>query len=321
VIFERASDIINDHIFLQVKDLVPGSDVFLKIEGLNPAGSIKIKTAVSLIEQAESEGMLVHGKSRIIESSSGNLGIALSMVCSATGYPLTIVTDINASAASIAAMKALGTEVIVVGEPDAHGGFLHGRLGLLRRRLDEDDRLIWLNQYKSPANTRVHKNLTASSIHNELGRIDYLFVGVGTSGTLMGCVDFRRENALTHKIIAVDSIGSVTFGGEGARRFLPGLGASRVPEIFQDDGSFQKLLVSEGDAIACCRDFARQTGMLVGGSTGTVLAGILSLRESIPEGSRVVAISPDLGDKYLSTIYSDDWLISHPSLTSEVVDV
>ncbi|MFE3519182.1 2,3-diaminopropionate biosynthesis protein SbnA [Streptomyces sp. NPDC059166] len=321
MIYQNATEIVHDDVFLALPGFLPGSDVYLKIEGLNPASSIKFKAAIRLVEQAERAGTLVPGVSRVVESSSGNLGIALSIVCAIKGYPLTVVADLNTVESAVLAMEALGAEVAVITEPDENGGFLHRRLVLVDDMLKADPNLVWLNQYRSRANVEAHRDTTARSIHREFGPIDYLFVGVGTSGTLMGCLEYRREQKLTHRVVAVDAEGSITFGGSPRRRYIPGLGSSRMPEIFLDDGSFHKVLVPENESIAQCRHVARSYGLLVGGSTGTVLAGVRRMRDEIPPGSRIVVISPDLGDKYLSTLYSERWLNDHPTLIKEPTHV
>ncbi|MBB5935019.1 2,3-diaminopropionate biosynthesis protein SbnA [Streptomyces zagrosensis] len=307
MIFERASDVVMDDVFLRLPGFLATSEVFLKLEGLNPAGSVKLKTAVALIESLERAGSL-HPGSRIIESSSGNLGVALSVACTAKGYALTVVTDPNAARHSIRVMESLGTDVVVVTTRDAQGGFLHTRINYIHQRLAQDPDLVWLNQYANPAGVRAHRDRTAAAIHEGLGTVDALFVGVGTTGTLMGCVEYFAEHSPTTRVVAVDSVGSVTFGMPAAPRFIPGLGASRRPELFADTGRFEKTLIAEADTVAMCRRVAERYGLLVGGSTGTVLAAVQQFAPTLPEGSRVAVISPDLGDKYVDTVYSDTWV-------------
>ncbi|MEV4741749.1 2,3-diaminopropionate biosynthesis protein SbnA [Streptomyces sp. NPDC049555] len=307
MIYEKASDVVLDDIFLRLPGFLPAGEVFLKLEGLNPAGSVKLKTAVALVESMEREGTLRPG-SRVIESSSGNLGVALSVVCAAKGYPLTVVTDPNASRHSLRVMRSLSTEVIEVTTRDAQGGFLNTRITYIHRRLAEDPTLVWLNQYANPAGVRAHRDRTAASVHKGLGTVDALFVGAGTTGTLMGCVEYFAEHSPGTRVVAVDAVGSVTFGGPAAPRFIPGLGTSRRPELFTDAGGFEKLLVAEPDTVAMCRRVAETYGLLVGGSTGTVLAAVQQLAPTLATGSRVAVISPDLGDKYIDTVYSDAWV-------------
>jgi 2,3-diaminopropionate biosynthesis protein SbnA len=307
MIFENAYQVITETEFLHLADFIPDAQVFLKLEGLNPAGSVKLKTAIGLIESMEETGIITpHG--RVIESSSGNLGIALAMVCSAKDYQLTIVTDPNATRQSIQIMRSLGAEVAQVTTQDARGGFLNTRIDYVGRRLAADPGLVWLNQYANPANVRVHRERTAKAIHRELGRVDALFVGAGTSGTLMGCVEYFIRHSPRTRLVAVDTFGSVTFGGQAARRFIPGLGSSIRSGIYADRGDFEKVVIREAATVAMCRFVAARYGLLTGGSTGTVLAAVRQLAPTLQAGARVAAISPDMGDRYLDTIYDDDWV-------------
>lgn len=312
MIFQNVNDIVLDDIFLELPDFVPGLQVLVKLEGLNPAGSIKLKTAVALVADAERRGIVAPG-GRLIESSSGNLGVALSMVCAARGYQLTIVTDANANASAVSAMRALGTRVEFIESPDSNGGFLHRRIAFIHKELVRDPTLVWLNQYANAANPAAHRDRTIRSLHAQLPDTDVLLVGVGTSGTLMGVLEYRRRHGFPARVVAVDAEGSVTLGGPSGRRYIPGLGASRRPEIFKDTDEFEKILISELATVTVCREVARRYGFLAGGSTGSVLAAARTISCTIPAGSRIVVISPDLGDRYLDSIYSDRWVASRLS--------
>jgi cysteine synthase A len=307
MIYDAAYEIITDDILLRLPSLSPNADVYLKIEGLNPTGSIKLKTALGLIQDAEQRGRLSPGGS-VIESSSGNLGIALSSVCAAKGYAFTCVVDPNTAAASVAHMRALGAEVVVVDTVDINGGYLHSRIAYIERRLAAEPDLVWLNQYANPANPRVHYEQTAAALLKELGRIDHLFVGVGSTGTFVGVAEYLRRHSPATRIVAVDACGSVTFGGAAGRRFIAGLGSSRRPELCRPELADEVVLVAEADAIRQCRRLARQTGLLVGGSTGSVIAAVIQCAAGFHTRRRVAAISPDLGDRYLQTVYHDDWV-------------
>lgn len=307
MIFEKISDLILDDLFLALRDLAPGRNVLLKIECMNPVGSIKMKTAVALIEDLEAAGALVP-RSRVIESSSGNLGIALAAICATRGYDLTIVTDPNTTSDAIAMMRAFGATVEIVSTIDESGGYLGSRIAYIKAALNAAPGLVWPNQYSNPANSRAHQQTTASAIFKELGHVDALFVGVGTAGTLQGCLDFIRSMNARTEVFAVDTIGSVTFGGRPGARYIPGIGASRRPELFQDSGDFHKLLVDERDAIRECRFMAREHGLLVGGSTGSVLAAARRVCGKLDEGALVVIISPDSGEKYLRSVFCDKWV-------------
>ena len=303
---ESISSLNNDLAFLEVRGLIQGK-LFLKIEALNPAGSIKLKAAVGMIGALEREGRIERG-ARLIESSSGNLGVALAAVCAERGYAFTCVIDPNTSEQNRKTIEALGSKVVVVRERDANGGYLGSRIRYIEDVIANDPGTVWLNQYANLANPTAHHDTTARSIAENFDRIDYLFIGAGTTGTLMGCKSFFRAHRPDTRIIAVDSIGSVTFGYPPSPRFIPGLGTSRRPEIFDPEGLFALERVEEGDAVRLCRWLARSHGLLAGGSTGTVLAGLRAWSDRISQDAVVVAISPDLGERYLDTIYSDDWV-------------
>lgn len=315
MIYRHGYEMVTDDIFLQLPELVAGSDVFLKLEGLNPAGSVKLKTALSLIEDAEHRGLLAPG-TPIIESSSGNLGIALSSICATKSYPFTCVVDPNTSTTSADHMRALGTEVVVVDSLDANGGFLASRIAYIQQRTAADPRMLWLNQYANQANPRAHYEQTGRSMLKELQQIDYLFVGAGSTGTFVGCAQYLREYSPETRIVAVDAVGSVIFGTRPGQRFLPGLGASRPPELCRPELADEVVLVAEPEAIRECRRLARDHGLLTGGSTGSVLAPVRHYAAGFPAGSRIAAISPDLGERYLRTVYNDAWVAERYGLLS-----
>ncbi|MDT9002104.1 2,3-diaminopropionate biosynthesis protein SbnA [Paucibacter sp. APW11] len=310
------SDIVNDRNFVKLRGLGL-SQLHLKIEALNPSGSIKMKTALGLIGDLEARGC-IGPQTILIESSSGSLGVALSIICAERGYRFSCVVDPNTSPQNIKMMKALGAEVTVVDQRDENGGFLATRIAHIGRVVAADPRYIWLNQYANPENPRAHARTTAASILKSFEQVDYLFVGAGTTGTLMGCLQRFSEDSPHTRVIAVDSIGSVTFGTPAGKRFIPGLGTSRRPEIFNPAGLHALELVAEADAIAMCRYLARSNGILAGGSTGTVLAAVYRWRDRMPEDACVVAISPDLGERYLDSVYDDAWVRERFGLIPEL---
>ncbi|MFG3479446.1 2,3-diaminopropionate biosynthesis protein SbnA [Streptomyces chengbuensis] len=307
MIAEEVYDLVLDDVFIRADHLAPGSSVFLKIEGLNPAGSVKLKTAIALVSQAEKSGR-EFPRTRLIESTSGNLGVALAMVCAAKGYHLSCVTDPHANAQSVRLMKALGAEVVVIDRRDGNGGFLQSRIDYIGERLLREPDTYWLNQYANPAGPRAHRERTGRSIVEEIGHVDHVFIGAGTTGTLMGCAEFFRQHSPHTRIIAVDSVGSVTFGGPATPRHIPGLGTSRRPEILDEKFVDEVVLVSESATVEMCRMLAEERGLLLGGSSGTVLAAVAGKSKDIPEGSVIVALSPDFGERYLETVYNDDWV-------------
>ncbi|MCQ8186829.1 2,3-diaminopropionate biosynthesis protein SbnA [Streptomyces rugosispiralis] len=305
--YDSAQDLVFDRVFLRIDGLVPDIRLLLKIEGFNPAGSIKLKTAIGLVEDAERWNLLRPG-GHIIESSSGNLGVALASVCAARGYRFTCVTDPNTSPQNAALIRTFGARVVVVDKKDANGGYLQSRIDYIHDRLRDDPALFWPNQYANEANPRIHRDRTAAAILDEVPEVDHLFVGAGTTGTLMGCAAHFREHSPRTRIVAVDTAGSVTFGYPPGKRHLPGLGASRKPELCDPRLVDDIVIVPEAEAVRMCRTIASSRGIATGGSTGSVLAAVVRRGPALPPGSTVVAIAPDTGDRYLNTIYNDAWV-------------
>lgn len=294
-------------VFIRLQGLLNDCAVNLKIEGLNVAGSIKLKTARQLIESLESTGRLRPG-CQIVESSSGNLGLALALICAERRFRFTCVTDPNVSPMTARLMRTLGARVIVVTERDASGGFLQTRLQLIKDMVARDPGIVWTNQYANPSNPLAHYRTTAPEILREFPKPNWIFIGAGTTGTLGGCARYLREHVPGVRIMAVDPVGSVTFGGAAGVRYLPGIGTSSRPELADESLVDGVIRVPEVDAVKVCRDMARRRGLLLGASSGSVLAAVMRKAGEIHPDDVVVAISPDLGDRYLDTVYDDDWL-------------
>ncbi|MFE9397070.1 2,3-diaminopropionate biosynthesis protein SbnA [Streptomyces flavidovirens] len=289
-------------------DLRPifGHSLFLKCEGFNFAGSIKLKTAIEMVETAERDGVLTP-ESVIVESSSGNLGVALSVIAASKGYRFLCVTDSRCNLATRLMMEALGSQVHVIATQNARG-FLGARLDYVRALCDSDDRYVWLSQYTNPSNWKAHYRRTAPEIARGFPRLDVLFVGAGTTGTLMGCARYFQEWHRPVRIVAIDSVGSVSFGGPPGRRMIPGLGMSVRPPLLDEAYVDEVIHVEEVNTIRTCRRLARR-GFLFGGSTGTVVSGAMGwLDQHDTRDLTAVAIAADLGERYLDTLYQTNWL-------------
>ena len=305
-----------DQLYVDLQSIF-GRSLFLKCEGFNFAGSIKLKAASEMVEAAERDGILRPG-SVLVESSSGNLGVALSMIAASKGYGFVCVTDSRSNLATRRLMEALGSQVQIITEPDPVGGFLGARIDYVRSLCASDPRYVWLNQYTNPGNWRAHYRTTAPAIADEFPRLDVLFVGAGTTGTLMGCARFFREWHRPVRIVAVDSVGSVTFGGAPGRRMIPGLGTSVPPPLLDESYIDEVIQVEEADTIRACHRLAR-SGFLFGGSTGTVVSGAMSWLAQHDDGDlTAVAIAPDLGERYLDTVYQSNWV--HDLYGEDVLD-
>ncbi|MFJ5723784.1 2,3-diaminopropionate biosynthesis protein SbnA [Streptomyces sp. NPDC093149] len=284
-----------------------GHSLFLKCEGFNFAGSIKLKAATEMVEDAERDGILTP-ESILVESSSGNLGVALSVIAASKGYRFLCVTDARVNLSNRMMMEALGSQVHVIAEQEANGGFLGARLDYVRALCASDDRYVWLSQYTNPSNWKAHYRTTAPEIARQFPQLDVLFVGAGTTGTLMGCARYFRKWHRRVRIIAVDSVGSVSFGGSPGRRMIPGLGTSMRPPLLDESYVDEVIRVEEADTIRACHRLARR-GFLFGGSTGTVISAATDwMARHDARELTAVAIGPDLGERYLDTIYQTKWL-------------
>ena len=300
-----------DNLYVDLRPVF-GQSLFLKCEAFNFAGSVKIKAANAMVEGAEKEGILKTG-SALVESSSGNLGLALSVISANKGYDFVCVTDARCNRAIMRHMQALGAQVHVIthAPPGSEGGLLGARINYVRALCASDKRYVWLNQYANPRNWNAHFRTTAPAITRDFPQLDVLFVGAGTTGTLMGCARFLREWSRKVRVVAVDSVGSVTFGGPAGRRMIPGLGAAVPPPQFDRSFVDDVVLVEEADTIRTCRRMGKH-GFLFGGSTGTVVFGAVSwLKQHGANDLTAVAIAPDLGERYVDTIYNNEWVQDH----------
>src|ERR671915_158407 len=256
-IVSAPQDFNEDELYVDLLSIF-GESLFLKCEGFNFAGSIKLKAATEMIEAAERDGRLRPG-SILVESSSGNLGVAISMIAASKGYRFLCVTDSRCNRSTRQTMEALGADVhmIPLAAADAPGGLLGARIAYVKKLCAADDRYVWLNQYSNEGNWQAHYNRTAPAIVRQFPGLDVLFVGAGTTGTLMGCARYLRDRHPQVRIVAVDTGGSLTFGGS--------------------------------------------TGTVVSGATGW-------LAEHDAHDITAVAIAPDLGERYLETIYQPEWV-------------
>jgi N-(2-amino-2-carboxyethyl)-L-glutamate synthase len=295
-----------DDLYVDLRPIF-GRSLYLKVEGLNFAGSVKLKAATRMVEDAERRGLLRPG-SILVESSSGNLGVALSMIAASKGYGFRCVTDARCNLQTRQLMEALGAEVHIITEPDPVDGFLGARINYVKALCASDDRYVWLNQYDNPGNWGAHYRTTAPAIARQFPELDVLFVGAGTTGTLMGCARWFHEHRPSVRIVAVDAVGSVSFGAPPATRMIPGLGMGIRPPMLDDSYVDEVIWVEEADTIRTCHRLARR-GFLFGGSTGTVVSGAVGwLARHDAEGLTAVTISPDLGERYLDTIYQPNWV-------------
>lgn len=284
----------------------PSVQLYAKLESFNPGGSAKDRPALEMIEAAIQSGE-IGSESTIIESSSGNMGIGLAQVCRYYGLRFICVVDPLAQRQNIAVMRALGAEVEVVREP-RHGSYLRARLARVCWLLEHVQGSFWPNQYASQHNPKAHYQGTIREVDDALdGRIDYLFVATSSTGTAQGCRDYLRDRRRHTKVVAVDAVGSVLFGGSAGMRHIPGLGASQEPKLARGQRFHRLHRVSDIECVIECRRLAKQEAMLVGGSSGGVLSAVRSMQDQL-EGTTCVAILHDSGTRYLDTVFDDAWV-------------
>jgi N-(2-amino-2-carboxyethyl)-L-glutamate synthase len=292
----------------------PGPTVIAKLELMNPSGSMKDRSATYIIEQGIADGTITAG-SHLIESSSGNFGIALAAAARVHGLAFTCVIDPKTTTANLRILGRLGARLELVTEPDDHGCHLDARLARVAQLCREHPGSVWVNQYANERAWQAHYHGTAGEILADLDRpLDCLVVPVSTTGTILGVARRLRGVFPGLHVVAVDAAGSVIFGGSPGPRHLPGLGAGRRPELLAPDEIDEVVYVSDRDAVAGCRSLAAREGILAGGSSGAVVAAIERLRPRLPEDWQVLTVLPDRGERYLDQVYDDEWVAALPVL-------
>lgn len=283
-------------------------EVLAKLEMLNPGGSVKDRPARYILERGLAEGS-IGPNSHIIESSSGNLAIALAMTCRIYGLRFTAVIDPKISPINLKIIQCYGGNVELVTEKDSQGGYLETRIERVKYLLREQPDAVWINQYANERNWQAHYHGEGAEILKDLDRpVDYLVLGVSTSGTVHGISRRLREAWPKLKVVAVDAVGSVLFGTPPYPRDLPGIGASRVPELLQRGEIDQVIHIDDYESAAACRELVEREGIFAGGSSGSAIAAIGRLSAQVPRGARILTVLPDRGERYLDTVYDDEWL-------------
>lgn len=286
----------------------PGVEVLAKLELMNPGGSMKDRSARHIVRTGLAEGTIRRG-STLVESSSGNFGVALAMAARVYGLDFVCVVDPKTTSANVALLRHLGARVEVVDEPDEAGGYLHARIRRVAELVAEVPGAVWINQYANDLNWQAYYHGTGAELAEQLVRPpQYLFAAVSTTGSILGCARRLRESFPELRVVAVDAVGSVIFSDVPGPREIPGIGSSRVPELCRCDEIDQVVHVDDLQSATACRNLLSAEGIFAGGSSGAVIAAIRRTLPSLPRPCRVVAILPDRGDRYLDLIYDDDWL-------------
>jgi cysteine synthase A len=284
--------------------------LYAKLESLNPGGSMKDRPALWIIRDGIERGLIMPGRTVVVESSSGNMGIGLAQVCAYYGVRFICVIDPKTTEQNRRVLEIYGAEINQVAEPDpVSGEYLQARINRVNSLLADFPSSFWPNQYANLLNPRAHHETMSEILAALDGQLDYLFCATSTCGTLRGCAEYVRAHGLATKIYAVDALGSMIFGGqEKKKRLIPGHGAAIRPGLFHDQLADRCFHVTDIDCVRACRRLVRSESILAGGSSGAVLTAVAQARHEITAGANCVAILPDRGERYLDTIYSDEWV-------------
>lgn len=307
-IYKSVTELIGNTPIIELKNIEEKNDlkatVLAKLEYFNPAGSVKDRVAKSMIEDAESTGVLKKGAT-IIEPTSGNTGIGLASVATSKGYKTILTMPETMSIERRNLLKAYGAEIVLT---DGTKG-MSGAIAKANELKEEIENSVILGQFVNPANPKIHFNTTGPEIYEDTdGNVDIFVAGVGTGGTLSGAGKYLKSKNPNVKVVAVEPATSpVLSEGHGGPHKIQGIGAGFVPDTL-DTGIYDEIItVKNEDAFATSNSIAKTEGILVGISSGAALWAALEIaKRPENEGKTIVAILPDTGERYLSTgIYND----------------
>ncbi|MGE3393031.1 MAG: pyridoxal-phosphate dependent enzyme [Steroidobacteraceae bacterium] len=314
MVFGNVLDMVGRTPMLKVQKLDTGScELYLKLELLNPAGSIKDRIGVTMIEEAERRGDLKPGGT-IVEATAGNTGLGLALAAAQKGYRVVLVLPDKMSQEKIFNLRAMGAEVVLTrsdvekGHPEYYQD--------VGARIARENGWYYINQFANPDNPKAHAMTTGPEILEQMeGRVDAVVVGIGSSGTIAGLTQCFREHAPAVEMVLADPEGSVLADqvnkgrlGKAGSWLVEGIGEDFIPTICDLSMCRKAYSIPDGESFATAREILRKEGLLVGSSTGTLVSAALRYCHEQKQPKRVVTFACDTGNKYLSKLFNDFWM-------------
>ncbi|MDJ0590379.1 MAG: cysteine synthase A [Pleurocapsa sp. MO_226.B13] len=290
--------------------------IVVKLEGMNPAASIKDRIGIAMIQAAEDAGEIQPGKTTLVEATGGNTGIALAMVAAVKGYRLIVTMPETMSWERLVLLRAYGAELVLTPKREGMKGAII-RAAEIMRELPNG---FMPNQFQNPANPNIHRETTAQELWADTdGQVDILVAGVGTGGTITGIAEFIKQRKPGFKAIAVESQSSpVLSGGTPGLHKIQGLGAGFIPSVLRTDLLDEVISVTDDDAIAYSRRLAKEEGLLSGISAGAALYAAIRVAKRTENANKlIVTIQPSFGERYLSTVLFQDLLPSEGAIEND----
>ena len=318
-------DLIGRTPLVEVTRLGAGrSRLFLKLEQQNPGGSIKDRIALAMVEAAEKDGKIKSG-SLLVEATAGNTGLALALVAVRKGYRLTIVVPDKMSQEKIFHLRAMGADVVMT-RSDVTKGHPEYYQDLAARIAAQTPGAFFVNQFANPANPAAHEASTAPEIWEQMEhKVDAVVAGVGTGGTITGMSRYFASVSPQTEIVLADPEGSILvdyvktgkIGKDAGTWLVEGIGEDFIPPVCDLSRVKKAYSIPDREAFGVCRDLLRKEGILAGTSSGTLIAAALRYCREAPEPRRVVSFVCDSGNKYLSKVYNDYWMLEQGFLERE----
>jgi len=314
MVYDNVLDMVGRTPMLKVRRLDTGPcELYLKLELMNPAGSIKDRIGLSMIEEAERRGDIKPGGT-IVEATAGNTGLGLALVAAQKGYRVILVLPDKMSQEKIFNLRAMGAEVVltrsdvVKGHPEYYQD--------VGARIAREQGAYYINQFANPDNPKAHAMTTGPEILEQMqGRVDAVVVGVGSSGTITGLTNCFKEHAPGIEIVLADPEGSVLAShinegqmGKAGSWLVEGIGEDFIPDICDFSMCHRAYSIPDSESFATAREILRKEGLLVGSSTGTLVSAALRWCREQKKPRRVVTFACDTGNKYLSKLFNDFWM-------------